>query len=551
MEIRALKNTAKLSGILYLSLLPLGILGIIYVPDNLIVTNDISTTINNIIENETLFRWSIIAALTVQLINIILVIQLYKILQHIHKIMAYFMVIFSLLAVPIAFLNEINNLAIVNLLNQPKESEQLIGIFINLHHHGIIIAQVFWGLWLFPLGYLIYKSEFLPKFIGVLLIIGSIGYVVDSFTLILLPNFKITFSEFTFLGEVIFPLWLLTKGININKTFNSTKQRIMKRIPIIILLLLVSNNLLAQENQDSLQLEKFPEIRFLNFEYNQSFDRRFNSKLYEQDFQEGDIKSQRNFMASINVPLYKSEKWSFTASLLYQYMEFEFKNIDTPSPTPFFERNGNLNFHNISSALNTTYFSMLFNTPVLFNASIIADANDKKFGRIRGMLGFTFIMKQTESTMITLGAIGFLDPSSQIPFIPTFSVNHHFKNSIWELDFILPQRLLFRRPLGKNGRLSLGSSLAVSEFYIDANTQAYGNDFTYSQIELKTGIIYEHRMNDYLIGTFQGGLQNFISNQSTEKGEPAKDFIYENKQDGAGYFQIGISIDPFVKKEKQ
>ena len=217
MEIRALKNTAKLSGILYLSLLPLGILGIIYVPDNLIVTNDISTTINNIIENETLFRWSIIAALTVQLINIILVIQLYKILQHIHKIMTYFMVIFSLLAVPIAFLNEINNLAIVNLLNQPKESEQLIGIFINLHHHGIIIAQVFWGLWLFPLGYLIYKSEFLPKFIGVLLIIGSIGYVVDSFTLILLPNFKITFSEFTFLGEVIFPLWLLTKGINTKK----------------------------------------------------------------------------------------------------------------------------------------------------------------------------------------------------------------------------------------------------------------------------------------------------------------------------------------------
>jgi hypothetical protein len=217
LEIRALKNTAKLSGILYLSLLPLGILGIIYVPDNLIVTNDISTTISNIIENETLFRWSIIAALTVQLINIILVIQLYKILQHIHKIMAYFMVIFSLLAVPIAFLNEINNLAIVNLLNQPKESEQLIGIFINLHHHGIIIAQVFWGLWLFPLGYLIYKSEFLPKFIGVLLIIGSIGYVVDSFTLILLPNFKITFSEFTFLGEVIFPLWLLTKGINTKK----------------------------------------------------------------------------------------------------------------------------------------------------------------------------------------------------------------------------------------------------------------------------------------------------------------------------------------------
>jgi hypothetical protein len=73
--------------------------------------------------------------------------------------------------------------------------------------------------------------------------------------------------------------------------------------------------------------------------------------------------------------------------------------------------------------------------------------------------------------------------------------------------------------------------------------------FTYSQIELKTGVMYEHRINDYLIGTFQGGLQNFISNQATEKGEPAKDYIYENEQDGAGYFQIGLSIDPFAKKK--
>ena len=81
------------------------------------------------------------------------------------------------------------------------------------------------------------------------------------------------------------------------------------------------------------------------------------------------------------------------------------------------------------------------------------------------------------------------------------------------------------------------------------NIQAYGNIFTYSQIELKTGIMYEHRINDYLIGTFQGGLQNFISNRATEKGEPTQNFIYENKQDVAGYFQIGISIDPFAKKK--
>jgi hypothetical protein len=206
-------NIARLSGLLYLSLIPLGLFGIIYVPSILVVPEDITTTIVNIIENETLFRWSIISALVVQLVNIILVLLLFKLFKHTNKEMASLMVVFSLLAVPIAFLNEINNLAVLQLLNQSNESQHLISFFLDLHQQGIIIAQVFWGLWLFPLGYLSYKSNYMPKFIGILLIIGSAGYVVDSFTLILLPQFKITFSEFTFLGEVIFPLWLVIKGI--------------------------------------------------------------------------------------------------------------------------------------------------------------------------------------------------------------------------------------------------------------------------------------------------------------------------------------------------
>lgn len=330
----------------------------------------------------------------------------------------------------------------------------------------------------------------------------------------------------------------------------------MIRIIIVLVLTIVSAFVTAQEPQDSLRQkvvqsikEKFPETRLFNFEYNQSLDRSFSSELFDQGFQEGNIKNQRNFNASANIPVYKTQKWTFTASLFYQFSEFEFGNIENPSSSPFFERNGVVNFHNFSTALSSTYFSTLFKKPVIFNASIIADANEENFGRFRGILGFTFILKESERTTITLGAMGFLDPSSQIPFIPTFSYNHRLKNSKWELDFIFPQRLLFRRPIGENGRLSLGSSVGLSEFYIDVNDQAYGNAFAYSQIELKTGIIYEHRINDYLIGTFQGGLQNFISNQATKKGEPAKDFIYENEQEGAGYFQIGISIDPFAKKK--
>jgi hypothetical protein len=326
----------------------------------------------------------------------------------------------------------------------------------------------------------------------------------------------------------------------------------MKILISIILLALITTCALAQETQDSLEqesyYEKFPRTRFLNFEFGQSLNRDFHSELFGGKFQEGDIKSQRNFNASTNIPVYEREAFSLSASATYQINEFEFENIANPSSINIFEQNGSVDFHNFSTGLNSTYFSALFEKPVIYFASIIADGNDEGFQRVKGLIGLSFILKQTERTTITLGAIGFLDPTSQIPFSPTFSYNHSFKNSKWELDFSLPERLLFRRPVGENGRLSMGSSLGYSGFYVDVNDQIVGNVFAYSQIEIKSGIIYEHRINDYLIGTLQGGVQNFVSNRSTEKGEPAQDFIYKNKQDAAEYFQIGISLLPFTKK---
>lgn len=332
----------------------------------------------------------------------------------------------------------------------------------------------------------------------------------------------------------------------------------MVKLALLIILFFISTFVFSQQTTDSLQQqtvviikEKFPRARILNFDYGQSLNRNFSSKLFDEAFQEGDIKTQRSFMASANIPIYKTRKWSLTASANYQFNEFEFDNLSNTSSTNVFEQNGIVDFHNFSTALSSTYFSSLFKKPVVYNISIIADGNDEGFERIKGFVGLSFIMKRTERTMITLGAIMFIDPTSQIPFFPTFTFNHRFKNSKWDLDFILPQRLLFRRPIGENGRFSVGSSFGSTGFYVNVDSPGFADVFEYSQLEIKSGITYEHRFNNYLIGTFQGGLQNFISNRLTEKGEPTKDFIYENKQDATGYFQVGISIDPFAKKKNK
>jgi len=208
---------ARFAGFLYFLLIPLGVFGIIYVPSTLIVDGDITSTVSNIASNESLFRLSIAAALLAQLVNIAVVLFLYKILAPVSKTAARVMVLFSLLAVPIAMFNELNNGAVLLLLDDAGQSLAQVSLFLNLHEYGIQIAGIFFGLWLFPMGYLVFKSTFIPKVIGILLIIASIGYLADSFIFFLNPGFEPVISEFTFVGEAAMTFWLLIVGVNAKK----------------------------------------------------------------------------------------------------------------------------------------------------------------------------------------------------------------------------------------------------------------------------------------------------------------------------------------------
>ena len=133
------------------------------------------------------------------------------------------MVVLALLAVPIAFLNEVNHLAALRLLaiadDEAFTANQLQAqamLFLDMRENGILLALVFWGLWLLPLGVLVFKSGFLPKVLGVLLVIAGAGYVIDSGLQLLSPSLA-TISQFTFVGEILFTLWLLIRGVNVER----------------------------------------------------------------------------------------------------------------------------------------------------------------------------------------------------------------------------------------------------------------------------------------------------------------------------------------------
>jgi hypothetical protein len=122
------------------------------------------------------------------------------------------------------FLNEVNHFGALMLATgrghlaafPPEQLHAQMRFFLDLHAHGVYLAQVFWGLWLLPLGYLVFKSQFLPKVIGVLLMIGCFGYLFDAAKGMLLPDVNLVVSQFTFVGELLLPLWLVTKGPSVD-----------------------------------------------------------------------------------------------------------------------------------------------------------------------------------------------------------------------------------------------------------------------------------------------------------------------------------------------
>jgi hypothetical protein len=214
---------ARVAGFLYLIANLFAPITLLYLPSRLIVRGDAAATASNLLASESLFRWGIVLSLFTFLAQIFLVLALYQLLNIVNRKMAALMVIFSLAAVPISMVNELTQLAALQLLSgadylnifTSQQLDALAYFFLRLHGQGLNIAQIFWGLWLFPMGYLVFKSGFLPRVLGILLMIACFGYVIQSFAAFLGYNVSLIF--FTGWGELLLLLWLLIKGVNVEQ----------------------------------------------------------------------------------------------------------------------------------------------------------------------------------------------------------------------------------------------------------------------------------------------------------------------------------------------
>ncbi len=216
---------ARVAGFLYLLTVPLGIFTLMVVPSSLIVSGDAAATARNIMGSESLISIDIVSALLGSVIAIFYLLILYKLLKPVSKDMAVLMVILGLTGNPIVMLTEFTQLGVLQLLSgadylsvfTTAQLQALAYLFLRLHTYGINIAFIFSGLWLLPLGYLVFKSGFLPRILGVLLIIGGFGYLIDVFAGFLFPGSNLSIGLITGLPEIMFLLWLLVKGVSVRE----------------------------------------------------------------------------------------------------------------------------------------------------------------------------------------------------------------------------------------------------------------------------------------------------------------------------------------------
>ena len=217
------RKQARIAGLLYVLIAITAPVGLIYVPGKLFVLGDATATADHIRMSESLLRMGIASELFHQTIEVFLVLVLYALFKPVNASLARQLAVLGLVPIPIVFLNVLNEIAALILVSGANflavlgkpQLDALAMLCLRLHGQGLQVAGIFWGLWLFPFGLLIMRCGFIPKALGASVIIAGIGYLLESFTSLILPHSMSTVGDVAGileLGELPIIAWLVIWG---------------------------------------------------------------------------------------------------------------------------------------------------------------------------------------------------------------------------------------------------------------------------------------------------------------------------------------------------
>jgi hypothetical protein len=221
---RLLRNPGRVAGLWYLLLILLGPVRLIYIPTKLFVTGDAAATVVNIAAHEHLFRLGIATDLIGAVVLLLLTLAFYRLFAGVDRSLAVMVVIFGGVMPALLYFvgagNDLGTLMVVRgagFLSVFTKAQQdaLAMLSLKLHDLQITAAETLWGVWLLPLAVLVYRSRFLPRFLGIWLALGGFAYLAVSFVGVLWPQYQgkvFTISQPATFAEIALTLWLVIKG---------------------------------------------------------------------------------------------------------------------------------------------------------------------------------------------------------------------------------------------------------------------------------------------------------------------------------------------------
>jgi len=221
------KKTARMAGFLYLIYIVTTMIAQVS-RTKLIVFGDAIATAKNILASEWLFRIGFMSDVLAGVLFLLAAWALYVLLKPVNKNIALLFLLLNLGGVAVQCLNMLNLFSAVLLLSgadylkvfQADQLQALAMFFLDLYKNGFMIAQIFFGAWVFPLGYLVFKSGYLPRILGIVLMVECFGWLMYPFQFFLFPSYgTISYLSFAvgFIGEFSLTLWLLIKGVEDQK----------------------------------------------------------------------------------------------------------------------------------------------------------------------------------------------------------------------------------------------------------------------------------------------------------------------------------------------
>ena len=221
---RSILNPGRVAGLWYLLLILAGPLRLIYIPSKLFVDGNPAATAANIVAHEWLFRWGMVDEVVIGVILIFLVMAFYRLFEGVDRNLSALVVILGgVMPATIHFINTVSDAGALmaargtdffSAFGKPQR-DALVMLFLELHGRLYTSAETLWGLWLLPLAILVYRSRFVPRFLGIWLAINGLAYIIISIVGLLVPQYQdrvFSISVPARYGELALMLWLVFRG---------------------------------------------------------------------------------------------------------------------------------------------------------------------------------------------------------------------------------------------------------------------------------------------------------------------------------------------------